>query len=199
LRLQAEATPDQFELVPTVSAGSGGLRQPRSRGYRGADYDFITVETVSGPKGEPLISLTLDTKRARSEVRGQRTQSRLLRELVSTAADDQNRDRQIGRTLFSLLIPPELEAFLAGSGALQIELDSDTAGIPWELLDVSIDGSASSLPWAIETKLLRKLRTATFRDRVVDADADASVLIVGEPECSDDYPRLRARGPRPWP
>ena len=68
-------------------------------------------------------------------MRGQRTQSALLRDLVATASNDQNRDQQIGRTLFNLLIPVELEAYLAGSGEMQIELDAGTARIPWELLD----------------------------------------------------------------
>jgi tetratricopeptide (TPR) repeat protein len=38
---------------------------------------------------------------------------------------------------------------------------------------------------------LRKLRTADFRGQVVDASADASVLIIGEPACDPEvYPRL---------
>ncbi len=45
-------------------------------------------------------------------------------------------------------------------------------------------------PWAIRVKLLRKLRTARFREHVTDADADASALVIGEPECPKEYPRL---------
>ena len=45
-------------------------------------------------------------------------------------------------------------------------------------------------PWAIRAKLLRKLQTAEFRQHVVDADADASVLVIGEPKCDSQYPRL---------
>ncbi len=78
----------------------------------------------------PVIAYTLDTRRARSEVRGQRAQSLLINELVATASNDHNTDEQIGRTLFSLLIPIELEAYLAGSGEMQIELDPQTAGDP---------------------------------------------------------------------
>ena len=135
------------------------------------------------------MSYTLDTRRARSEVRGQRAQSRLLSELVATASNDQNRDQQIGRTLFNLVIPIELEAYLAGSGEMQIELDPQTAKIPWELLDTKSD-SDTELPWAIRVKLLRKLRIREFRDHVTDAEADASVLVIGEPECPKEYPRL---------
>ena len=136
-----------------------------------------------------MISYTLDTRRARSEVRGQRAQSQLLTELVATASNDQNRDQQIGRTLFNLLVPVELEPYLAGSGEMQIELDPQTAKIPWELLDTKSE-SDDELPWAIRVKLLRKLRIREFRERVSDASPEASALVIGEPACPPEYPRL---------
>jgi hypothetical protein len=190
LRMQEAATPGGYEISDAVKTGTGPLQRPPDSGYRGADYDFITVETKEEKDGTPLISYTLDTKRARSEVRGQRTQSQLLRELVATASNDQNRDQQIGRTLFNLLIPVELEAYLGGSGEMQIELDPTTARIPWELLDTNNDDAGDKRPWAIRVKLLRKLRIEGFRERVTDADANASALVIGEPECTKDYPRL---------
>ena len=190
LRLQESANPGRYEITDAVKIGDGALQRPGDSGYRGADYDFITVETKKEQDREPLIAYTLDTKRARSEVRAQRTQSRLLTELVATASNDQNRDQQISRTLFDLLIPIELEAYLIGSGEMQIELDPETAGIPWELLDTDNDNATDQRPWAIRIKLLRKLRIREFRDHVTDADADAYALVIGEPECPKDYPRL---------
>ena len=117
-------------------------------------------------------------------MRAQRTQGQLLRDLVATASNAQNNDRQIGRTLFKLLIPVEMEAFLAGTGEMQIELEPETAGIPWELLDTDHDEhDPDRRPWAIRAKLLRKLRTQEFRTEVTDADPSSSVLVIGEPEC----------------
>jgi CHAT domain-containing protein len=190
LRMQEAATPGRYGIDEAVSVGTGPLLRPPDSGYRGADYDFITVETKPGDDGASLISFTLDTKRARSEVRGQRMQSELFRDLVATASNDQNRDQQIGHTLFDLLIPVELEAYLASSGEMQIELDAGTAKIPWELLDTNSEGDPDQQPWAIRVKLLRKLRTARFREHVTDAEADASALVIGEPECPKEYPRL---------
>ena len=187
LRLQEEATPGRYEIVGRVTVGTGPLQRPPDSGYRGVDYDFITIETKQEKGGEPQISYTLDTKRARSEVRGQRTQSALVRDLVATASSDQNRDQQIGRTLFNLLIPVELEAYLASSGEMVIALDAGTAKIPWELLDRD---SQAPPPWAIRVKLLRKLRIERFREHVTYADADAGALVIGEPECPKEYPRL---------
>jgi len=189
LRLQEAATPGRFAVDDAVQSGTGPLQRPPDSGYRGAEFDFISVEARQDKDGTPLIAYTLDTRRARSEVRGQRAQSVLLNDLVATASNDQDQDQQIGRTLFNLLIPVELEAYLAGSGEMQIELDPQTAKIPWELLDTNAD-SHGGVPWAIRVKLLRKLRLKEFRERVTDADGDASALVIGEPECPREYPRL---------
>ena len=47
-----------------------------------------------------------------------------------------------------------------------------------------------SVSWAIRVKLLRKLRTGRYREQVIDADPTDRVLVVGEPECPEQYPRL---------
>jgi len=191
LKLQADANPERYDITGDVKTGVGPLPRPLDSGYRGADYDFISAEVASGDKGETFIQYTLDTKRARSEVRAQQTQIQLVRDLVAAASTDPAGDGQIGRTLFQLLIPVEMEAFLAGSGEMQLELETGTAGIPWELLDMDDgDQAPDRLPWAIRAKLVRKLRTGDFRQHVTDADADASILVIGEPECPPDYPRL---------
>ena len=106
-----------------------------------------------------------------------------------SASNDHRRDQQIGRTLFDLLVPLELEPFMVGSGEMQVELDAQTARIPWELLETRTQFD-NQLPWAIRVKLLRKLRIGQFRERVIDAASEPNVLIIGEPECAQEYPRL---------
>ena len=134
------------------------MRRPLESGYRGADYDLISAISDRDGSGNAVIAYTLDTRRARTEVRAQATQGPLLRRLVATASNDKNTDDQIGRTLFRLLVPVELEMFLGGSTEMVIELDPGTAGIPWELLDTDVPGSGDKRPWAIRSKLIRKLR-----------------------------------------
>ncbi len=239
LQLQAEsAAACRTRLTRTVQAQPGALRRPLDGGYRGARYDFIravsSIEAAnaadptrsgsgsgSGSGSDfsgfgTAIEFTLDTQRARTEVRAQSTQAQLVRELVAQASNDQNHDTQIGRTLFQLLVPPEMEPYLGSSHELLIELDRGTAGIPWELLepprpgaadvDADADGGSDSdsdsdrshtaLPWAIRTKLLRKLRMTAYRQQVTDAHAESHVLVIGEPQCPQPmYPRLPgARG-----
>ena len=191
LQMQAVATPGRFVVTDTVTSGIGALRRPIDAGYRGADYDFVTAVVEDDRRGNSVIEYTLDTKRARSEVRAQKTQRNLLLSLVTSASTALNADPQIGRTLFQLLVPIEMEAYLSGTTDLQIELDSGTAGIPWEMLDTDSRGRRESRPWAIRVKLLRKLRMSDFRARVVDADADSNALVIGEPHCDPKkYPRL---------
>lgn len=193
LQIQAIATPDQYDITDTIRCGEGWLHRPLDSSYRGADYDFITAVTQTGVRGDAIVAYTLDTKRARTEVRAQATQGRLLRELIVQASNDQNQDPQIGRTLFQLLVPLEMEPFLGGTTDMLLELDSGTAGIPWELLDTATGtrGSSDLRPWAIRAKLLRKLRTNEFRAQVVDASTESHILVIGEPKCDDPrYPRL---------
>jgi CHAT domain-containing protein len=193
IEVQATATPHQLKLVGPVQSGAGALRRSLDSSYRGAAYDFISVVTSQRADGEPTITFNLDTRRARTEVRAQQTQGTLVRELVAKASNDASRDAQIGRTLFDLLVPVELEPFLGGTSEMVIELDAGTAAIPWELLDTpgSQIGGGDPRPWAIRSKLLRKLRTAEFRSQVSDADADGSVLVIGEPLVDETvYPPL---------
>ena len=116
----------------------------------------------------------------------------MLRELVAKASNDANTDSRIGRTLFNLLVPVEMEPFLVGSSEMVIELEPGTAVIPWELLDTNPDAqSDDKRPWAVRSKLLRKLRTDRFREHVSDASPDDSVLVIGEPMCDATiYPPL---------
>jgi tetratricopeptide (TPR) repeat protein len=193
LAAQVQATPGFYSLTPTVVAGPGALRRPLDGGYRGSDYDYIRA--LGSERGAEVgtIEYTLDTKRARVEVTAQSTQAKLVRELVARAATDQPRDRQIGRTLFQLLVPLEIEPFLGGTTDMLLELDRATAGIPWEMLDtggVLRGGGGDTRPWAIRARLLRRLRLADYRARPIDARADAQVLVIGEPRTPDTYQRL---------
>lgn len=193
LQVQATAAAGQLRLTDTIKQGTGALRRPLDSGYRGADYDFVSATTEHDTNGQARISYRLDTKRARTEVRASAMQTKLLRELVQNASNDRDADPQIGRTLFQLLIPVEMEPFLGGTTSMVLEVDRGSAGIPWELLDSAVgtrDGG-DTRPWAIRSKLLRRLRLEDFRSQVVDASADARVLVIGEPACDPaKYPRL---------
>jgi tetratricopeptide (TPR) repeat protein len=183
LEALAKGSPALYAVAPIIEKGIGALRRPPDGGYRGAEYDFISALVQKSEGNEERIVYTIDSKRARSEVRAQAAQLPLIKDLVSTASNSANTDQQIGRTLFNLLVPVDLEAFMGSSGATVIQVDSGTAAIPWELLDTATPGGGDDRPWAIRTKLLRKLRTDAPGRVVNDASADDSVLVIGDPAC----------------
>ncbi|HSI47789.1 MAG TPA: CHAT domain-containing protein [Ideonella sp.] len=204
LSILCGSRPGELALLSEVLSGTGGMRRPAEPGYRGTGYDCFSALTVPDNGDEPgvdkedlpsgsAIAYTLDTHRARYEVRALRTQPRLLRSLVQAASTQARHDPALGRALFKLLIPAEIEAYLGGSDSgpaaneLVIQLDPGTAGIPWELLDASAeDGGTRHRPWALRTRLLRRLALATGRPAVPamphDARADDAVLVIGEPQ-----------------
>jgi hypothetical protein len=192
LREQETAHPARWRLHPVIDTGSGALRRPLEASYRGTTYDLISARTARAADGSQAIAFVLDTRRARTEVHAHATQVPLLRELVGSGASSRNRDVRIGRTLFRLLVPVELETFFAGGSETLIQVDGGTAGIPWEMLDPGEEGPAGGVaPWAIRAKLLRKLQTTAFRPRVVPASGDLLALVIGEPACDGSlYPRL---------
>ena len=191
LQALAASSPALYTLGPVVEKGIGSRPRPPDAGYRGAEYDFISALIQKGEDQEERIVYTVDSKRARSEVRAQSAQVPLIRSLISSASKSAETGPQIGRTLFRLLVPVDLEPFMGSSAATVIQLDTGTSAIPWELLDNNTPGSGDDRPWAIRTKLLRKLRTGGASLPVNDASADDSALVIGDPACDRNvYPRL---------
>ncbi|MDO9316407.1 MAG: CHAT domain-containing protein [Burkholderiaceae bacterium] len=199
LYAQAQASPGRYRLSDTIQSGIGAMRRPLEGGYRGTGNDYIRATVALRPTGEAVIEYTVDTKkRARTERLEQPVQERLLRDLVAQASSDSNQDARIGRTLFNLLVPLELEPFLGGTTEMLLQVDRATSGIPWELLDTDTDAQGpgarpreSSIPWAIRAKLIRTLTTVAYRRGVVDARPDAHMLVIGEPQCdAAKYPPL---------
>ena len=183
LQLQSTAAPNQLKVVGFVESGAGALRRSLDSSYRGASYDFISAITGAPVKGAPTITYTLDTSARAPRCARSRRRRAWSRSSSPRRSNDANRDPQIGRTLFDLLVPVEMEPFLGGTSDMVIELDGGTAALPWEVLDTSSSELTGSdpRPWAIRSKLLRKLRTADFRAQVSDANADGSILVIGEP------------------
>ncbi len=185
LQVQAQATPGHFDVAPTIVAGVGPLRRQIDTAYRGARYDLISAE--ANPQDASAILFRLDTRRARTEMRAVATQAPLVRQLVRRAAHDGNDDPLLGSTLFQLLVPLDMEAYLGGTDRMVLELDHHTATLPWELLNPPAGQRAGGdpRPWSVRTRLLRKLRKTQFRTRVQDASADDHVLVIGEPLLRD--------------
>ena len=131
VRALGASRPLDFQVTPLIQRGTGWLRRPLEGGYRSTRYDFISVVTQQDDNQLPMLAYTLDSQRARAPVRGQSTQVALLHELVSASSNQPAAARTIGQTLFKLLVPLEMDAYLSGTTEMQIELDASTAAIPW--------------------------------------------------------------------
>jgi pimeloyl-ACP methyl ester carboxylesterase len=191
LKVQREATREAFTLEPAIGKGTGWLLRSLDSDYRGADYDLITATTRNGADAGSIY-YTLDTRRARTEVRAQSTQVKLVHELIKKSAAYASGDGRadIGKTLFRLLVPLDLRPFLSSNGRVVMQLDATTAAIPWELLNADADeGSNAPDPWAIRARLLRKFETPSYRAQVSDAREGDFILVIGNPKLTD--PRYR--------
>ena len=186
LHLLAEVHKDKFTLLPEIETGIGPLRRQPDSGYRGALYDLIRATT----RGEGCLEFVLDSRRARTEVRSQRAQTPLLREMVKAAATDQNDNPNLGRTLFQLLVPTEIEPFLGSADRMVLELDAGTAALPWELLDTGAGAGDDRRPWALRAQLMRRLQKTAPPGKLRDASADHDVLIIGEPQVPPGWSEL---------
>ncbi len=194
LMLQAAHQPDQYQVVPTVVAGAGALRRTPGTHYRGADYDFVSIGIRNTPEGSEL-AYSLDTRRARTEVVRQGVQMSLLQQLLARS-NMQPAPADIGRTLFNTLVPIQLEPYLGSSTDIVLELDDKAAGLPWELLDTGTGARGQApVPWAIRSRIVRKLRVESIEPARRDANAEDYVLVIGEPRC-DPTKYLRLRGAR---
>lgn len=193
----AGAEPERFVLHPWVETTAGAITRPPEEGYRGVAYDFVQVVTEEGRGGGPTLAFRLDTRRARNELREQRLQPPLVRQLVHEATHEEaTTDPALGRTLFSLLVPLGLRTFLSTAGEFVLGVDAGTAALPWELMhDVAPDAPREQAPWAIRAKVVRKFLTDRFREQPRDAARDGHVLVIGDPDAPADRfePLLAAR------
>ncbi|MDM0085060.1 CHAT domain-containing protein [Variovorax sp. J31P179] len=187
--LQFSSSAD-FHLEPRIAKRDAALDRPLESSYRGSSYDLIVATWEEAGEDNASVRYRLDTRRARSEIQAQSAQVSLLRQLLADGSNPDALDRVLGRTLFRLLVPVELAPFMASSTEMQIEVDAHTAAIPWELLDTPKGSATDQTPWAMRTKLLRKLRTVAYRPKVDESPEDAGVLVIGEPACPKGYARL---------
>jgi hypothetical protein len=93
-----------------------------------------------------------------------------------------------------------MDPIMDGTSAMVIELDQGSAPIPWEMLDTDSGKSNRNdqRPWAIRTKLLRKLQLADFRQQPKDSRQSSPSLIIGEPLCDAVWPRLPGARQEAW-
>lgn len=103
----------------------------------------------------------------------------LTRRLGDATGDD---ERALTQVLSRLVVPLELQRLVTDGAAIVIEVDRESARLPWEFLtDVAGSPHAPDLPLAARTSLARQLRT---RYAALPAPSDADrrrALVIGDP------------------
>ncbi|WP_085316912.1 CHAT domain-containing protein [Derxia lacustris] len=196
-----------FDVDKRLTFGRAPLARMPGASYRGSNYDFIAARPVEGarsPGGRlARIEYIVDSRRARTEVRGVSAQVQLVEQIVREGVTQRGATASttdVGRTLFRLLVPQELESFFVNSQGVVLEVDPELAHFPWELLDARPDGVLApevDVPWAVRTPFIRKLRLKDYREQPREAFADAPMLVIGEPATGGD-PFGRNYASLPW-
>jgi CHAT domain-containing protein/pimeloyl-ACP methyl ester carboxylesterase len=99
------------------------------------------------------------SERARAEQEVQQSQGGHIDDLVSTEIRNTANKAElgVGRTLYQLLVPLNFRAVAREASNLILVLDSYTANLPWEMLEV--DGE----PLVLKTRLVRQLTSTRYR------------------------------------
>ena len=114
--------------------GHGALRRAaRIGGYRGADYDFISAHTLKTAGNAPDRSPTPSNQaRAQRGARADHAGAAGARAGADGVEQRQHATRRSVARCSSCWFRSRCEPFLGGTTEMVLELDSGTAGIPWE-------------------------------------------------------------------
>ncbi|MFJ3880073.1 CHAT domain-containing protein [Streptomyces sp. NPDC090077] len=107
----------------------------------------------------------------------------LLRELVGRLTEPTVDDARGLPVLLSRFVPEDFQRLISDDATVLLELDRDTASVPWEFLtDVQPTGEERHAPLAIRTQLSRQLRTPYARVMTEGpADGPLRALVIGDP------------------
>jgi hypothetical protein len=145
----------------------------------------VRISVLSGEVGLRWAALT---ERATVPERQVPVNARLLEQLVDRLTeptiDDAN---ELPDLLSRLVVPLEFHRLVSADACVILELDRDTAVVPWEFLaDIAADAAAAAdgarPPLAVRTQVSRQLRT-TYSRVVLDelAGEPPRALVIGDP------------------
>ncbi|MER6200674.1 CHAT domain-containing protein [Streptomyces sp. NPDC001586] len=108
----------------------------------------------------------------------------LLRELVERLTEPTVEDAiELPDLLSRFVVPPDFQRLVTDDATVLLELDRDTASVPWEFLAGSRQaGGEQRDPLAIRTRLSRQLRTPYSRVMTEGlSDGPLRALVIGDP------------------
>ncbi len=131
-------------------------------------------------------------QRARAEMVVHQRQPGLVEKLVDKSVNQPRFRKELSRSLFQLMVPNDFKDAARQVERMMLVVDGYTANLPWELM------LADDQPLAVQTALVRQLRSTRFRQRV-RTTLDALAYVVGNPSTQGfaaSFPRA-SRDPEP--
>lgn len=160
--------------------GRPGLPPPA---YSSGMWRTIRIGAAAEEKGstDDLVALAFTSvgRSARAEQRINRAQRHIIDHLVDEGIDEPRTDRQLYNTLYELLVPTSMKGQGPATENLVLVVDAAASAIPFELL-ATRGYEEVPIPLAVETGMMRRLETTTFRETVRPA-AGAHALVIGDP------------------
>lgn len=194
--------PAEEEALRTVLAGfdpdiRGKIREQLAllAEVQRTDLSLTVGRSVEGPEGSVPVRMSVQsgvgglrwaalTGRATVPERLVPVEMGLLRELVDRLTEPSVEDaRELPDLLSRFVVPPDFQRLLTDDATVLLELDRDTASVPWEFLaEIQQAGGERRDPLAIRTQLSRQLRTPYSRVMSEGlSDGPLRALVIGDP------------------
>lgn len=140
----------------------------------------ITVKLDYNHKedGVKKLFFSSSTDAAREENQDLYTNVSLVDSIIKEISEDENWSPEKSKAIFELLVPNDFKHNLHSHHNINWVVDKYAAGIPWELLQTSLDVSA---PLCVAAKMVRQLATSDT-SKVINPSKNNRVLIIGDPK-----------------
>jgi len=167
--------PDQqrFDIGKELINLAGG----QHRAYFQPSPGWWNRMQVRKGRGRSLV-FSIPTNRARSEESELTVQWHNINKLIQQAVNYPNWDWRLATTMFELMLPNRVKAFVSDLSNMVLVVDDSSARYPWELIYDRRVGDQK--PMVVDVGLIRQLSTPVFRTQVMDA-SNRNVLVVGNP------------------
>lgn len=178
-------------LGDRLLTGEGGLPASLSGPESSGDWQRVIIRNLRREQHAPgqeivpadgatVLEFTAIGRRARADRMQVAVDTRAIGGLVDVAVRDARPNRQVGNTLYELLLPNDLKSDLARSENLQLIVDENTADLPWEALTARLGGSRPR-QLALRGGLLRQFRETEARRPETRPPVGDNVLVIANP------------------
>lgn len=181
----------QFEMTSPVLKKVSGRRQKIANVNTTDWWHRLRITEMNREHGEltkPIHFVSI-TDKARSEVTVLPTQRELVESLIESSVTSPRFNRNLAKTIYTLIIPNELKDFASDKRDVVLQLDKKTAEYPWELLyDPSQPGRK---PISIQGGMIRQLETMNYHDHnLVQYVNQDTAYVLGDPLTPQEYKPL---------